>query len=290
MVDPSLRSGQGLPSGTVTFLLTDIEGSTALWEASPEAMRLAVARYDALLTELIERHGGAVVRSRGEGDSFFAVFRRATDAVAAACGTQQALHAEAWPTEVPIRVRIALYAGEAELREGDYYGAAVNRCARLRAVAYQEHDLDAARKFREEAAAVARANHDRHTLGLSLAGLGLVARMQGHREESAKLLHETLLVGSELNDQRTISRALGGLAGAAVLAEEYRRAARLFGVMVAMRELSGIGEATGFFRALCERDEADARAALGSEAFQAAWEEGRAMDPEQAIAYALEDA
>ena len=113
--------------------------------------------------------------------------------------------------------------------------------------------------------------------------------MQGNLEESAKLFHETLLVGSELNDHWTIPRALGGLAGAAVLAAQYQRAARLFGVMVAMRELSGIGEATGFFRTLCERDETEARAALGSEAFLAAWEEGRAMNPERAIAYALED-
>ena len=159
---------------------------------------------------------------------------------------------------------------------GDQWGLAF-ALGQLGAIAYQERDFDAARRFREEAAAVARANHDRHTLGLSLAGLGLVARMQGHLEESARLFHETLLVSSELNDHWTIPRALGGLAGAAVLAEEYQRAARLFGVMVAMREMSGIGEATGFFRALCERDEAEARAALGSEAFLAAWEEGRTM-------------
>src|SRR5215207_3627401 len=116
------------PSGTLTFLLTDIEGSTALWEHMPEATHLAVARHDALLSELIGHHGGLVVRSRNEGDSFFTVFRRATDAVMAACAIQRALHAEAWPTDTPIRVRMALYTGEAELREGDYYGAVVNRC------------------------------------------------------------------------------------------------------------------------------------------------------------------
>jgi tetratricopeptide (TPR) repeat protein len=172
---------------------------------------------------------------------------------------------------------------------GDQWGLAF-ALGQLGAIAYQEHDLEAARRFREEAAAVARANHDRHTLALSLAGLGLVARMQGRREESKKLFHETLAVGSELNDHWTIPRALGGLAGAAVLAGEHRRAARLFGIMVAMRELSGIGEATGFFRELCERDETEARAALGSEAFRAAWEEGRTMGPERAVAYALDDA
>ena len=72
-----------LPSGTVTFLLTDIEGSTALWERLPAEMRLTVARHDALLTESIERRRGAVIHNRGEGDSFFSVFSRASDAVAA---------------------------------------------------------------------------------------------------------------------------------------------------------------------------------------------------------------
>ena len=125
-----------LPSGTVTFLLTDIEGSTALWERLPEAMRLTVARHDVLLTERIEQHGGVVIRSRGEGDSFFAVFPRASGAVAAARDIQQALRDEAWPTKMPLRVRIAMHTGEAELRGGDYYGKAVNRCARLRAIAH----------------------------------------------------------------------------------------------------------------------------------------------------------
>jgi len=125
-----------LPSGTVTFLLTDIEGSTALWERLPEGMRLTVARHDELLTECIKRRRGAIIHNRGEGDSFFAVFGRANDAVAAACEIQQALRVEDWPTKTPLRVRMAMHTGEAELRAGDYFGAAVNRCARLRAIAH----------------------------------------------------------------------------------------------------------------------------------------------------------
>lgn len=124
----------GLPTGTVTFLLTDIEGSTRLWEAHPDAMGAVVARHDALLTEAIRAHGGVIIRTRGEGDSFFAVFDRATDAVAAARDLQRALFAEPW--EIPIRVRVGINTGEAELREGDYYGTAINRCARLRAIAH----------------------------------------------------------------------------------------------------------------------------------------------------------
>src|ERR671932_1056107 len=125
-----------LPTGTVTYLFTDVEGSTALWEQHPQAMGPALTRHDELVEQVVERHGGALVRPRGEGDSRFAVFARASDAVAAAAGVQRALHAEPWPTPSALRVRAALHTGEAELRDGDYYGGAVNRCARLRAAAH----------------------------------------------------------------------------------------------------------------------------------------------------------
>src|SRR5690348_16739446 len=77
-----------------------------------------------------------LVKSRGEGDSLFIDFARATDAVAAACALQQAFLVEPWPALTPLRVRMALHTGEAERRVGDYYGAAVNRCARLRAIGH----------------------------------------------------------------------------------------------------------------------------------------------------------
>jgi predicted ATPase/class 3 adenylate cyclase len=124
-----------LPTGTVTFLFTDVEGSTRLWEQDPAAMRAATARHDSLVAEIVSGKSGVVVRPRGEGDSRFAVFARASDAVAAAAVLQQVLTAEVWPTPQPLRVRMALHTGEADLRGGDYYGAAVNRCARLRAIA-----------------------------------------------------------------------------------------------------------------------------------------------------------
>jgi predicted ATPase/class 3 adenylate cyclase len=125
-----------LPTGTVTFLFTDVEGSTRLWEEAPEAMRAALVQHDAIVEFLTEQHGGQVVRPRGEGDSRFCVFARATDAVAAAAAIQRALHEEAWPTPTGIRVRMALHTGEADLRDGDYYGGAVNRCARLRGIGH----------------------------------------------------------------------------------------------------------------------------------------------------------
>jgi len=125
-----------LPAGTVTFLFTDVEGSTKLWEQYPEQMRAALVRHDELIESIIDQQHGTVVRQRGEGDSRFAVFPRATDAVVAVAILQQGLQAELWLTPTPLRVRIALHTGEADLREGDYYGSAVNRCARLRAVAH----------------------------------------------------------------------------------------------------------------------------------------------------------
>ncbi len=125
-----------LPSGTVTFLFTDIEGSTVLWEQHPELARPAMIRHDEIVEDVVGRHNGMLVRPRGEGDSRFAVFARATDAVSGAAALQKALHTEPWQTPRPLRVRMALHTGEADLRDGDYYGSVVNRCARLRSAAH----------------------------------------------------------------------------------------------------------------------------------------------------------
>jgi len=126
----------GLPSGTITFLFTDVEGSTSAWLRNANAMGAALARHDALIEHLVAEHHGHVVRPRGEGDSRFAVFGRASEALAAACAIQLALVQERWPLKEPMRVRMALHTGEADLRLGDYYGPAVNHCARLRAVSH----------------------------------------------------------------------------------------------------------------------------------------------------------
>ena len=131
--------GVGLPEGIVTFLLTDIEGSTSLWEAHSAAMSAALARHEALIAEVVASHGGRLIKSRGEGDSTLSVFVRATDAVAAALAMQQALAAQAWPEDIALSTRVALHSGEAELRDGDYYGQTLNRAARLRALAQGGH-------------------------------------------------------------------------------------------------------------------------------------------------------
>jgi predicted ATPase/class 3 adenylate cyclase len=125
-----------LPIGTVTFLLSDIEESVRLWDLDAEAMGLALQRHDEIIERLVASHGGTVIGPRGEGDSRFAVFTRATDGVAAALVIQQALNAEDWRTPTRLRVRLALHTGVADERAGDYYGPTVNRCARLRGVAH----------------------------------------------------------------------------------------------------------------------------------------------------------
>jgi predicted ATPase/class 3 adenylate cyclase/DNA-binding CsgD family transcriptional regulator len=125
-----------LPRGTVTFLLTDIEGSTRLWQSHPDAMGKSIRRHDDVVGSAIEQNHGVVLKDRGEGDSFFAVFARASNAVAAACSIQRALLREDWPNDLSILVRIAIHTGEAQEESApDYRGTVVNRCARLRALA-----------------------------------------------------------------------------------------------------------------------------------------------------------
>jgi predicted ATPase/class 3 adenylate cyclase len=135
---PEERGGVELPAGTVTFLLTDIEGSTRLWETEPEAMEVALQRHDRLLADdVIEGHGGAVIASRGEGDSFFAVFHSAVSAVEAAGMCQLRLEGEVWPANLALRVRMGLHTGEVRVRGGDHVDyTPINRCARVRAAAH----------------------------------------------------------------------------------------------------------------------------------------------------------
>jgi predicted ATPase/class 3 adenylate cyclase len=125
-----------LPTGTITFLFTDIENSSVMWDQNQASMRAAMLRHDALIESIVENFRGVNVRPRGEGDSRFAVFWKASDAAAAAVDIQQKITQESWPTALAIRVRIGLNTGEADLREGDYYGPIVNRAARVRNCAH----------------------------------------------------------------------------------------------------------------------------------------------------------
>ncbi len=125
-----------LPEGNVTFLFTDVEGSTRLWEDASDVMMDALRLHDDAIDAAVEAHGGVSVKPRGEGDSRFVVFQSARDAVHAVAEMQRRLANVEWPTPRPLRVRASLHTGLAELELGDYYGSAVNRAARLRAIAH----------------------------------------------------------------------------------------------------------------------------------------------------------
>jgi predicted ATPase/class 3 adenylate cyclase/Tfp pilus assembly protein PilF len=117
------------PTGTVTFLFTDIEGSTRMWERSPQAMQAALARHDEILRGATEQHGGYIFKT--VGDAFCCAFPTAPDALEAALDGQWLLLKERWGESIPLRVRMALHMGAAEERDGDYFGPPVNRVARL---------------------------------------------------------------------------------------------------------------------------------------------------------------
>ena len=123
-----------LPTGTVTLLFTDIEGSTRLWEAHATAMRAALVRHDALLRYCIDDHNGHVFKTGG--DAFCAAFHTASDALAAALDAQRALIREPWPEAAKLRVRMALHSGAVEMRDGDYFGTSLSRVARLLAAGH----------------------------------------------------------------------------------------------------------------------------------------------------------
>ena len=125
-----------LTAGPVTFLFTDIEGSTSLWERHPEAMKHALARHDALLRAAVEGHHGQVVKSTGDGA--YAVFAAPSEAVAAALAFQRALLADPWPELAPdvLRARLGVLTGQAELRDGDYFGPTLNRTARIMSIGH----------------------------------------------------------------------------------------------------------------------------------------------------------
>src|ERR1700733_5768406 len=119
-----------LPTGTVTLLLADVEGSTRLWETQPEQMTVPMARMNQMVTETIATHSGVRPVEQGEGDSFVLAFARATDAVACALELQRAPLA-------PISLRIGVHTGEVQLRDDDnYIGPTINRTARLRNLAH----------------------------------------------------------------------------------------------------------------------------------------------------------
>ncbi len=127
---------QNMPEGTVTFLFTDVEGSTHAWEESPDLMMRALGQHDEAVVGAATDNQGVIVKPRGEGDSRFIVFQSAVDAVAGVADMQRRLVDVDWVTPAPLLVRVSLHTGTAQLDDGDYYGSTVNRAARLRSIAH----------------------------------------------------------------------------------------------------------------------------------------------------------
>jgi len=123
-----------LPTGTVTFLFSDIAGSTERWERHRDGMKAAVAKHDALMREAIAANGGFVFKTIG--DAFCAAFQTAPDAIAAALSAQRALGLEDWSGVDGLKVRMAVHTGLADERDGDYFGPTVNRVARLLSIGH----------------------------------------------------------------------------------------------------------------------------------------------------------
>src|SRR3954468_18336225 len=114
--------------------MTDVEGSTRLWEEHPDSAGALIDRHDALIGGAVGESGGLLIQSKGEGDSTFSVFEDASGAVTAAVELRRALRREPWPEGRQIRARAALYTGAIEVRTADYHGVAPNRGGRLRAI------------------------------------------------------------------------------------------------------------------------------------------------------------
>lgn len=122
------------PTGTITFLFTDIEGSSRLWERHPVNMGPAVSRHDEILREAIESNDGYVFKT--VGDAFYGAFHTPVEALRAALTAQRALFDEAWGETGPLRVRMGLNTGHAEFRDNDYFGGTLNRLARITAAGH----------------------------------------------------------------------------------------------------------------------------------------------------------
>jgi len=169
-----------LPTGTVTFLFTDIEGSTALWERDDAAMRLALAKHDAIVRKAVEAAGGTVFKT--VGDASYCAFERPEDAIAAAIAAQRSLARAKWPASIgALCVRMAINSGTAQIRDGDYFGTSLNRMARLLDLANGEQVL-----LGESAASLAR---DRLPADVTLRDLGShVLRDVTSRERAFQLV------------------------------------------------------------------------------------------------------
>jgi predicted ATPase/class 3 adenylate cyclase len=226
-----------LPTGTVTFLFTDLESSTRLWEEHPEAMKGALARHDELLRAAVRSQRGRVIK--GLGDGVHAAFETPDDALRAAADAQAILGTEDWPGTGPLRVRMGVHTGMADLREGDYFGPALNRAARLMAVAHGGQVV------------VSLATEELVRDALP-GGLGLIELGEHHLRDVARPERVFQLTGPGLRGEFPALRAVGSTAGNVTLPatsfvgrdEDLARVAALVGEapLVTLLGVGGVGK------------------------------------------------
>jgi predicted ATPase/class 3 adenylate cyclase len=181
--DAERRNARIPPGGTVTFMFTDIEGSTRAWEEHPQSMRAALRRHDRLMRDAVAAGDGYVFKT--VGDAFCVAFSDPATAISCAVDAQRRLTAERWPTENPLLVRTALHSGSCEEREGDYFGPTVNRVARLVSLAHGGQVL--------VSAATTALAADELAAGVSLRDLGEhLLKDIGRRERVAQVVADGL--------------------------------------------------------------------------------------------------
>jgi len=216
------------PSGIVTFLFTDVEGSTRRWEEHPDVMKGAMARHDAIVRGSIESEGGVVFTTAG--DEFCSAFSSPTSALTAAVQIQADLLRGDWGEVAPFRVRMALHTGSADERDGDYFGPTLNRCARLLSIGHGGQVLVSAA-----------------TAQLLLAGLTSVLTLEDLGSQQLKDLerpeHVYQVVHPELPSEFPALRSSGSVQNAADLLAEGRQAHASQRWNVAYESLSMAGEA-----------------------------------------------
>ncbi len=240
---------EALPEGIVTFVLTDIEGSSELWDLHPEHMAKALVRHEDVIQEVMHANRGLFLKSRGEGDATLSVFAKATDALTASVSLQRRLANEVWPGDLGLRARVAVHTGEAQIRGGDYFGGTLNRAARIRGLAAGGQVL------------VSRATHDL-VVDVLPADLGLVPvgdhLMKGlRRQETLFAVHSPGLAAPASVGQSTgvAQSAQAGLIGRGDALARVEAALRQPG-LVTITGPGGIGK-TRLLHAVCAqlRDE-----------------------------------
>jgi class 3 adenylate cyclase len=284
----------GLPTGTVTFLFTDIEGSTRLWQQRPEAMKGALTRHHALLQAAIASQGGYVFQI--VGDAFFAAFQTASTGVAAALAAQRALAREPWGETGPIRVRMALHTGAADVHAGEHKsgeyasGLTLSHAARLLSVAHGGQIL--------VSSAAHEVLRDDPPGSVELLDLGSHRlRDLGRAERIFQVAAPDLArafpplaslesVPSNLPRQLTsFITSLEDLARVADGRGQALAALRVLAAAAAWRRARGVPRPDAD-PATCDRAIASARSRLDEAAADAAWSEGTALTLEQAIGHA----